>query len=340
MSLDKLFIYGAVTLMLASCGGKKTEGGLTDGLENNSEEYLTSDVNAIDQALPEIMVLPSDACLKETGCLKTKKVDGQSIQIRDFEKYLLKDDNFKPIVNTVQDKFKDKGYPLNDFESTLKSLQTQQTYDIADNLAQDSKTRLLATTHPDIILELDYKAKGDMRAADYRTKKINYTLNGIDAYTNKVIATVSGSGLQGENVASVIGDHLSGQMPKLMRDLQKYFSDLLTRGRDITVRINMDAESNQKLTDESIEGDTYADAIVDYIKTHTVKGTYKMQTNTADELTFSNVRIKVLNNDGTQYGVYDWTRDLQKYLKKNLGLSCENRSQGLGEVVLTVKGVN
>ena len=128
-------------------------------------------------------------------------------------------------------------------------------------------------------------------------------------------------------------------MPKLMGDIQKYFNDVLTRGREITVRINIAADSNQKLTDESIEGDTYSDEIIDYMKTHTIKGAHKLQTNTGNQLTFTNVRIKVLNEDGTQYGVYDWTRDLQKYLRKNLGLSSENRSQGLGEVELTVKGM-
>jgi hypothetical protein len=34
------------------------------------------------------------------------------------------------------------------------------------------------------------------------------------------------------------------------------------------------------LSDESIEGDTYADWIIDYIKAHTVKGAYKLQRNT------------------------------------------------------------
>ena len=66
--------------------------------------------------------------------------------------------------------------------------------------------------------------------------------------------------------------------------------------------------------------------IMDYIKTHTVKGAYKMQRNTAKELYFVNCRIKLLNEDGIQYGVYDWTRDLQKNLRKNLGLKCTNKA--------------
>ena len=45
----------------------------------------------------------------------------------------------------------------------------------------------------------------------------------------------------------------------------------------------------------------------------------------------------LLNDDGTQYGVYDWTRDLAKNLRKNLGLKVSNKAQGLGEVLLVIE---
>lgn len=329
-----LFLIGVAVIV--SCGNKQK--GLADGASGDMTEYESSDVNAIVQAKPEIMVLPSDKNLKDFGALMVQNVNGQNFTVRDYSKYILADPNFKGVTAYIQGKFIDENFPLNDFEQTLKSLDTQTAEDMADGLAQDAKTQLLATAHPDIILELDYELFSDVTRSSSE-KKISYLVNAIDPYTNKVIATVKEEGVTGKDAKSAIEEGMNKNMPKLMGDIQKYFNDILTRGREVTVRINVDAESNQKLTDQSIEGDTYADAIVDYIKAHTVKGAYKMQTNTRDQLTFSNVRIMVLNEDGTQYGVYDWTRDLQKHLKKELGLSSENRSQGLGEIVLTVKGM-
>ena len=32
--------------------------------------------------------------------------------------------------------------------------------------------------------------------------------------------------------------------------------------------------------------------------------------------------------------------DLQKNLRKNLGLKCKNKAQGLGEVLISIEGVN
>ncbi len=340
MRIKTITIAMVAVMSLASCGSKSESGqNLAESSSGDMEAYESSDVNAIEQARPEIMVMPSDQTMQNSFCVKTKTIDGRKYIIRDYQKFLLEDDNFKTVVRAIQDRFIQNGYPLNDLEQTLKSIDTQDATNIADNLAMDTKTQLLQTASPDIILELDLSTVADYTKSASADKSVKYTISGIDAYTNKVIATAESGQLTGKSVTEIVNADLQSRLPKLMGDLQKHFSDVLTRGRDITVTINMDADSNQKLTDESIEGDTYADEIIDYIKSHTVKGAYKMQTNTGDQLTFTNVRIKVLNDDGTQYGVYDWTRDLQKYLKKNLGLSCENRSQGLGEVVLTVKGI-
>lgn len=323
--------------LLVSCNGNKK--GLADGASGDMETYESSDVNAIVQAKPEIMVIPSDQTLKDAGFLKTKRFEGKKYEERDYSGFILNDEYFKTIVSDIQKRFIVKEYPLNDFEQTLKSIDTKDATNIADNVAQDAKTKLLQVSAPDIVLELDYSIASDYTKSNRTEKSVKYLINAIDAYTNKVVATIQADGLSGDNGVSVLSSDLDKNMPKLMGEIQNYFNGILTRGREITVRINVDANSNQKLTDESVEGNTYADEIIDYIKTHTVKGAYKMRTNSQDQLTFTNVRIKVLNDDGTQYGVYDWTRDLQKYLKKNLGLRTENRSQGLGEVVLTVKGM-
>ena len=324
-------------LLLAGCNGNKN---MAEKASGDMEGYANGNVNAIEQARPTIMVLPSDRTLKQFGCLKRQEIDGVNHVVRDFQSYLLKDGDARRLTAFIQDKFIRESYPLDDFEQTLKSLDTHHATDIADNLKQDAKTLLLLTAQPDIILEIDYKKTGGGLAnQNANVKKTDYTLSALDAYTSKTIATVSGSNLQGPSTMDAIQNDLSEKLPKFMGDIQRYFSDILTRGRDVSVRINMASGCNVKLTDESIEGDTYSDWIVDYMKSHTVKGAYKMTRNTSNELAFQNCRIKLLNDDGTQYGVYDFTRDLQQNLKKNLGLRSKNTSQGLGQVELTIEGM-
>ena len=348
MKTNKLILPTVVltALIMASCGGgNKQSNGLTEGASGDMDAYEQSDVNAIEQARPAIMVIPGDQVLQNFKCLTTQKANGRDYILRDYKNYMLKDDRAKRIISTIQNEFNAQNFPLNDFEQALKQLDTQDALDMADDLEKDAKTMLLTVAQPDIILELTYDTSRDkisMTSHNYGgrgEKNVSFTLNALDAYTNKVVATMTASNIKGESTTETIQESIKEGMPKFQQDITKYFSDILTRGRDITVRIAVEKGCNINLSDESIEGDTYADWIMDYIKTHTVKGAYKMQRNTAKELYFVNCRIKLLNEDGTQYGVYDWTRDLQKNLRKNLGLKCTNKAQGLGEVLISVQGI-
>ena len=348
MKTNKFFLSVAALAVLAmtSCGGGNKSGNLAEGASGDLEAYENSDINAVEQARPTIMVIPGDLTLQNFKCLTTQKVNGRDYILRDYKNYLLKDDRAKRIISTIQDEFNAQNFPLNDFEQTLKQLDTQEATDMVDGFEKDAKTMLLTVAQPDIILELTYDTSRDkgisMTSHNYNhrgTKNISFTLNALDAYTNKVVATMTASNIKGESTTEAIQADIKEQMSKFQQDIQKYFSDILTRGRDITVRIAVEKGCKINLSDESIEGDTYTDWIMDYIKTHTVKGAYKMQRNTDKELYFVNSRIKLINKDGTQYGVYDWTRDLQKNLRQNLGLQCSNKAQGLGEVLISIKGM-
>lgn len=358
MKKNNLYLYPIMIALItmSSCsGGGKNENFIeeSNGYEVNFaeepvdriEEYESGEVHAMEQARPVIMVIPSDQTLQNFKMLKTETINGRDYTIRNYKTYLLKDDRAKRIISVIQDEFNNKNFPLNDLEQTLRQLDTQEATDIADNLAKDAKTQLLTIAQPDIIVELSYDTTADklsLTSHNYThkgNKNVSFTLNAIDAYTNKVVATMSESNIKGESTTQTIQASIKENMPKFQKDIQKYFSDILTRGRDVTLRIAVEEGSDVKLSDESIEGDTYSDWIIDYIKTHTVKGAYRMQRNTDNELYFTNVRIKLLNDDGTQYGVYDWVRDLQKNLRRNLGLKCTNKAQGLGEMLITVKGL-
>ena len=347
MKVNKLIFFFAAlaVLTMTSCGGGNSGGNLAEGASGDLEAYENSDLNAVEQARPTIMVIPGDQTLQNFRCLKTEKANGRDYILRDYKNYLLNDDRAKRIISTIQDEFNSQNFPLNDFEQTLKQLDTQEATDMADGFEKDAKTMLLTVAQPDIIIELTYDTSRDkmsMIGHNYSgrgEKNVSFTLNALDAYTNKVVATMTASNIKGQSTTQTIQESIKDEMPKFQQDIQKYFSDILTRGRDITVRIAVEKGCKINLSDESIEGDTYTDWIMDYIKTHTVKGAYKMQRNTSKELYFVNCRIKLLNKDGTQYGVYDWTRDLQKNLRKNLGLQCSNKAQGLGEVLISIKGM-
>ena len=337
--INKTSIALLATLMLAGCGNSNKPRSLTDGLTEGIDKYESTAVNAIEQAKPTIMVIPSDNLLKSYSALTTETLNGANVTVRDYNKYLLSNSDNKAVVSHIQQAFADVDYPIQDLEQTLKQLSTQGASDLVDGMEKDAKTMLLTVAQPDIILELDYSSKMDMKADLNNARSVNFTLNAIDAYTNNVLSSNTVSNIKGENTVSAISQPLKEAMPKLLSDIQKSYADVMLKGRNVTIRVAVAAGSNVSLNDESIEGDTYADWINDYIKTHTIKGAYKMQRNTDKELYFVNCRIPLTNDDGTQYGVYDWARDMAKSMRQNLGVSCTNKSQGLGEILITINGL-
>ena len=340
-----ILIAATICAILSSCGNNNN-GKIRDlaaGAKGNMNQYVNSNVNAIQQSSPTIMVIPSDRVLKSFGCLKENNINGRTYIERDYVSYLVKDNHARSLISSIQSIFLKSNYPLTDFEQSLKQLENESAYDTAEGISKDAKTELLTTAQPDILLEMDYNNASSgvntLLSHDYGNNKVSFTLNALDAYTNKVVATVIKDQLEMTSTTETVQKEMAAAMSEFLNDIQSYFSDILTKGREITVRINVAENSNVNLSDESIEGDTYSDWIVDYIKTHTIKGAYKMQRNTGKELYFVNVRIPLLQEDGTQYCVYDWTRDLSRNLRKNLGLQSSNKSQGLGEVVLTINGI-
>ena len=230
MKTCKIVFFTAVSaLILSACDGKSNGNSLAEGASGDMEAYVNGDVNAIQQALPQIMVIPADQTLKNFSALKETTIDGKQFIVRDYKKYLLADDRFPRLASFIQDAFNKQNYPLADFEQTLKQLDTQAATDMAEGLQQDAKTQLLQTAQPDIILELNYYKSSSLTSHDYKNKNVSYTLTALDAYTNKSIATVTTSNIKGESTTETIQKDLSEKLPGLMRNTSPTFSLVVVR---------------------------------------------------------------------------------------------------------------
>ena len=149
------FVGISLSLFLMSCGSNSSKGSLAEGASGDMEAYESGDVNAMEQARPQIMVIPADQTLKSFGALKETKVDGKGFVVRDYQKYLVKDDRFRRLASFIQDAFVKQNYPLADFEQTLKQLDTQAATDMAEGLQIDANTQLITKAHTDIIMEMN-----------------------------------------------------------------------------------------------------------------------------------------------------------------------------------------
>ena len=324
----KTLIVALLASVLISCGGN-------GGNQSNT-------VNVTQQQKPAMLVIPSDQLLQQFGKLKQQEALGKTLQVRDYNGYLLTDQDSKFIISTIQSAFIQMGYPLNDLEQTLKSINEQEMLDAIDGIQKDAKTILLTTAKPDIILELDYNIVTDRSSRDFK-KSLTYTLRAIDAFSNKVVATIQQTNFEGNSKtatpATLMESALAKDTKGFTQQINNHFNTIIETGRDITLRVTIDNGVNLTMSDECLDGDTYSDFIIDWVKVNTLLGAYNMNRNTETEMYFTNVKIKTLNDNGTQYSAYDFARELSRALNKGCGIKSRNTTQGLGMATISIKGM-
>lgn len=328
MKLTKFLLIAAAAMLLSSCGGNgKQNGGGVDVSQTQK---------------PTMLVIPSDQLLQRFGKLKQQEALGKTIQVRDYSGYLMTDQDSKFIISSIQSKFIEFGYPLNDLEQTLKSINDQEMLDAVDGIQKDTKTILLTSAKPDIILELDYSLQTDRSSRDFK-KTLTYTIRAIDAFSNKVVATIQqtnfSDGQKSSTPASLMQAAIDKDSKTFTNQINNHFNTIIESGRDITLRVTIESGVNLKMSDECLNNDSYTDFIIDWVKVNTMQGAYNMQRNTETEMYFTNVRIKTLNENGTQYSAYDFARELSKALNKGCGVKSKNTTQGLGDATISIKGM-
>ena len=328
MKLTKFLLIAAAAMLLSSCGGNgKQNGGGVDVSQTQK---------------PTMLVIPSDQLLQRFGKLKQQEALGKTIQVRDYSGYLMTDQDSKFIISSIQSKFIEFGYPLNDLEQTLKSINDQEMLDAVDGIQKDAKTILLTSAKPDIILELDYSLQTDRSSRDFK-KTLTYTIRAIDAFSNKVVATIQqtnfSDGQKSSTPASLMQAAIDKDSKTFTNQINNHFNTIIESGRDITLRVTIESGVNLTMSDECLNNDSYTDFIIDWVKVNTMQGAYNMQRNTETEMYFTNVRIKTLNENGTQYSAYDFARELSKALNKGCGVKSKNTTQGLGDATISIKGM-
>ncbi len=305
-----------------------------------SEVGNSAPINTLKQTKQTIMVMPSDQLLQEMGSLTTSQSMGKTLYHRDYRHFFLSNSTNQQIISTIQRQFIDAGYPLVDLEQTLKSLENQGLLDAADGVTKDAKTLLLTTARPDVIVELYYK-NGINTQSRNASRQLDYNIMVKDAFSSKTIATINESNVKMNSeygATSTLQTAIKSELPALSNQIKKYFKDILTNGREITFTISTASGSAIALHDiYNQEGETYADWVRSWVVKNAKRGAANMQRNTNNEMYFVDVRIKNVNDDGTQYNAYDFADDFRKEFYRTFNIQISNSTQGLAGAQLLIK---
>jgi hypothetical protein len=290
---------------------------------------------------PTIMVIPSDNWCIKNGYVQSQDVMGTIKTFPDYKAAVQNDTELLMVLSKINTLMADRGFPLKNLESVLKTLETQSaevsmlTSKAGNDLAESPTDVLKRTANADIIIQLTYVLN-----QVGPKKSITFMLQGLDAYTNKQIAGAQGTGqpsfateltvLLEEAVISYIDDFNSR--------LQAHFDDLFKNGREVALQVRVfngaafDLEQEFDFKGETLE---CGEIIEDWVSDNTVQKRYSLSDYSENRMIFEQVRIPLFDDRDRAMDTRRWVRDLRTMLTgAPFSTPVKIYTRGLGEVWL------
>ncbi|MGB5989300.1 MAG: DUF6175 family protein [Marinifilaceae bacterium] len=291
---------------------------------------------------PTIMVVPSDVWCNSNGYMMEFNNQGTTVKIPDYKKAFQENADLLLVISKINGLMAERGFPLKNMESVLKTLASNSAEDAmmtskdSGSAASESPTdQLKKVAKADIIMQLTWtiNKKGPK-------KSITFNLQGLDSYTDKQIASASGTGAPSfsAELPVLLEEAVLSHLDNYGTTLQTYFDDLFTNGREVIIRIkkwdDWDDDLESEFGEESLE---LSEIIDDWMASNTVKGRYNATDVTADMMLFEQVRIPVFYERKGKQRAMDtrkFASNLSKYLRKNYQIISKVTIKGLGRATI------
>ena len=290
---------------------------------------------------PTIMIVPSDVWCNQNGFMQEFNNQGTIVMVPDYKKALQSDPTLMQVISQINGMMQERGFPLKNLEGQLKTLEKQAA---DDNMRMSSKTGGGVSSSPTDQLKMVAKADIWMQITYNVNKKgpkssIQFNLQGLDAYTDKQIATAVGnSEYKAGSVPSLMQEAVLAHLDNFNSTLMTYFDDMFENGREVVVRVKVWDDWGEDLETEDYGDDELGILIEDWMSDLTVNGVYNLTDATENMMLFEQVRIPLFYIRKEKERAYDVRRlgkDLRDKLKE-IGLEAKAENDGLGSITLWI----
>jgi hypothetical protein len=288
---------------------------------------------------PTLMVVPSDLWCKEYGYLTEFNNQGTKVLIPDYKKALQEDANLILVISKINELMADRGFPLKNLESILKSLENQSAEDAllmsseGAEINENPIDKLKKVAKADIIIQMTYTIKN---VGPKNT--VTFNLQGIDSYTNKQIAGSSGTGAPSftAEIPVLLAEAVVANIDLYNVQLQNHFDDMFENGREVILRVLTWNNWEHNLESEDFGGDMLSNIIENWVHENTVKNRFSTLDATENMIVFEQVRIPLFNEKGQATDTRRWAFNLKKYLMDKFQIESKLMMKGLGQAQLVL----
>lgn len=285
---------------------------------------------------PTLMILPSDHWCEQRFFMTTWNNQGVKVKTADYQKAFMQDRELNQVISKIGQLLTKEGYSLKDAE--------QETKAVFNRIGEDNVTT--STTSGSAIAEspldmIKKRAKMDIFIQiDWiinRDKSVSFTLEAFDAYTSKRIATSTGTGKPSDDIIPVLLENaVKSKIKDFDKQMDKYYSDLHKRGREIVLTIKCWQNWDGNLEMENEDGDELIEVIQKWLKKNTINGAFNLSDATENFAQFEQVRIPLRDKEGDALDARGFAVMLRKHLKSECDITSKVMTRGLGEAILVI----
>lgn len=300
---------------------------------------LIATTSAFSQAKkPIIMVVPSDAWCKANGYYTEIDNMGTTVVVPDYTAALQNNADLLNVIAKLNDLMAEKGFPLQNLESVIKDINnTSAELALVEgksggSVAQTAYDEVRNRAKADIIMQVTW----DVISVG-PNKSIRYTLQGLDAYTNKQVAGANGTGEGSHEVplSKLLEEAVCDHMDAFAYRLQTHFKDMLDNGREVSYLIRISDNWGEDL-ESDYNGYALSEILDNWFYENTKQHRYSITDQSETQMTLNQVRIPIEDDRGRPYDANRFIRNLVRYLRAEPYLIDEIKvlNQGLGRCVL------
>lgn len=293
---------------------------------------------------PTLMVVPSDVWCNQNGYMINYDNQGSNVKVPDYKRAFQENAEVLQVISQINGLMAERGFPLKNMESAIKTLESNAAEDnmrtsknSGSEINESPIDALKKVAKADIIIQLTWTVN-----QTGPKKSISFNLQGLDSYTDKQIATATGTGAPSfsAETAVLLSEAVLAHMDNFTETLQTHFDDMFENGREIIVRIQTwDDWDGDLETEYGNDGEELGYIIEDWLDVNTVKGRYNTTDMTESMALFEQVRMPLFNDKGRAIDARRFVRELSKYLS-SAPYNIPNKlvMKGLGRATIILGG--
>jgi len=288
---------------------------------------------------PTIMIVPSDVWCNQNGYVMEFDNQGKKTKVPDFKKAFQENTDLLLVISKINELMADRGFPLKNLESSLKSLESESAEDAmltskdGGEINESPIDKLKKVAKADIWIQVTWTVN-----TTGPKKSITFNLQGLDAYSDKQIARASGTGAPSftAEIPVLLEEAVLSQIDNFNVQLQGHFDDMFTNGREVVLRIKTWNSWGYDLESEDFGDDELSNHIEKWVSDNTLQGKFNTTDVTEHMMLFEQVRIPLADESGKAIDTRKWANGLRKYLKDNYQIESKLMMKGLGQAQLVL----